>query len=176
MRDGWACPCGAPGCAGEWKALVTLGLSWSLDGLTLTGSLLSSQGTPIAQALPTWAWKIPSSLLRGVRLRRSWDFLKGTIPRKLMAKQKIKENPWIIAAAGLAGSVTKVWPQWAPCSRAFGELGPGCSVYLSALPVARYPSCSEWLSCAAASPCRGAVAGSDHSWPQFLPSWSSTYP
>lgn len=33
-----------------------------------------------------------------------------------------------------------------PCSRAFGVLGPGRFVYLSALPFARYLSCSEWLS------------------------------
>lgn len=151
LTPGWAHP--------HWSLSVLSGYSdcpGSAD-LGLENSLLSPEGS-----------------LANTKLG---FFLKGTIiPRKLMVKQKIKENPWIIAAVGLAGSATKVWPQWAPCSRAVRELGPGRSVYFSALFVARYPFCSEWLSCAAASPCRGAVAGSDYSWPQFLPSWSSTYP
>lgn len=69
-----------------------------------------------------------------------------------------------------AGSVTKVWPLWAPCGRA-----PGSFVRPSASPAPSYPSrpewlSPEWLSRAAAPPCRGAVGVSNHSWSQILPS------
>lgn len=68
--------------------------------------------------MPVWDWKTPSSLQRGVQ-EEVGIFCKGTIPRKLKAKQKIRENRWIAARVGPVGPVTKVWPQRGPLQQHF---------------------------------------------------------
>lgn len=149
-RDGGALAHRNPGHVGEWKALAPSTFPYFSVG-TSPAPLLSSKGALITPAMLDWAWKIPSSLSRGVQLRWGWGFLKGTIPGKLTAKQKKKENPWIIAAVGLAGSVTKVWalmgpPEAKPWSLGLAQYSPFFPVIL--------PRVAQFCSC---SPCRSAV-------------------
>lgn len=134
--------------------------------------LLSSQGVWTAQAVLAWAWKIPFSLPRGVWLRRGWEFLKGTIHRKLTVKQKTKRKRMNHRHGWTAGSVTEVWSHvglWGRASREPGWASLPTSV-LCLLPIISPPRTAQFT--AASSLQRGwgegAITAGQNSWSKFL--------